>query len=94
MSNRISAAVFKKQEAKIMLRAYYKEQITIGFHPDGYRIDKTASPLNRYTRWDVLEGCNWRNPKPVCFDSLPKKGWVAKDRFDWDRTEDPIDITV
>ena len=27
------------------------EQVTVGFHPDGYRIDKTALPMNRYTKW-------------------------------------------
>ncbi len=61
--------------------------VTIGFHPDGYKIDKTASPMNRYTRWDILPGNNWNNPKPVCFDSLPQKGWFAKDKFDWDESD-------
>jgi hypothetical protein len=60
-------------------------QVDIGFHTDGYRIDKTTAPMNRYTKWDVLAGRSWRNPKSVCFDSLPKEGWIAKDKFDWDR---------
>ncbi|OHB61738.1 MAG: hypothetical protein A2Y76_00160 [Planctomycetes bacterium RBG_13_60_9] len=60
-------------------------EIEIGFHPDGYRIDKTASPMNRYTKWDVLSGSRWVNPRSVCFDSLPSSGWIKKDRFDWDR---------
>jgi len=30
-------------------------EIEIGFHPDGYRIDKTASAMNRYTKWDILQ---------------------------------------
>ena len=61
--------------------------VTVGFHPAGYRIDKTASAINRYTKWDVAQGNHWRNPKPVCFDSLPQAGWIAKDKFDWDETE-------
>jgi hypothetical protein len=60
-------------------------EINVGFHPDGYRIDKTASPMNRYTRWEVSPGSRWTNPVPVCFDALPPKGWIKKDKFDWDR---------
>jgi len=60
------------------------EEIIIGFHPDGYRIDKTASAMNRYTRWDITSTGKWQNPTPVCFDSLPKNGWIAKDKFNWD----------
>ena len=59
------------------------KDVTVGFHQDGYRIDKTALPMNSYTKWDVLQGNRWCNPKPVCFDSLPEKGWIAKDKFDW-----------
>ena len=67
------------------------EQITVGFHPDGYRIDKTASAMNRYTKWQIVTVNKLCNPEPVCFDSLPQQGWFAKDRFDWDKpnvTED------
>jgi len=64
-------------------------EVVVGFHPDGYRIDKTASPMNRYTKWDILPGNHWCDPKPVCFDSLPQQGWFAKERFDWDE----IDMT-
>ena len=60
-------------------------EITVGFHPYGYRIDKTASPMDRYTKWDIRPGNRWCNPKAVCFDSLPRNGWIAKDKFDWDR---------
>lgn len=60
-------------------------EVTIGFHTDGYRIDKTASPMNRYTKWDILSGNHWSNPTPVCFDSLPRQGWIAKDKFDWEK---------
>ena len=59
--------------------------VTIGFHLDGYRIDKTASPMDRYTKWDILPGNRWVNPKAMCFDSLLQNGWIAKDKFDWDR---------
>ena len=59
--------------------------VIVGFHPDGYRIDKTASPMNRYTKWEILPGNKWHNPEPICFNSLPKEGWFAKDRFDWDK---------
>ena len=60
------------------------EDITVGYHPDGYRIDKTAAPLNRYTKWQVISGKGWCDPKPVCFDSLPPHGWIKKDKFNWD----------
>ena len=60
------------------------KDITIGFHPDGYRIDKNASPMNRYTKWEIRAGNYWCNPKPVCFDSLPANGWMAVEKFDWD----------
>ena len=59
--------------------------VTVGFHPDGYRIDKTAPPINRYTKWNILPNNHWCNPEPVCFDSLPQQGWIAKDKFDWDK---------
>ncbi len=59
-------------------------KIKVGFHPAGYRIDKTASAMNRYTKWNVAPGKGWCDPKPVCFDSLPQEGWIKIDRFDWD----------
>jgi len=59
-------------------------EIEVGFHPSGYRIDKTASAMNRYTQWNIVPGRGWCDPKPVCFHSLPPKGWFKKDRFDWD----------
>ena len=67
-------------------------EVTVGFHPEGYRIDKTTSPMNRYTRWDILPGNHWCDPKPVCFDSLPQQGWFAKERFDWDRVNPVVEI--
>jgi hypothetical protein len=60
------------------------KDVLVGFHPDGYRIDTTASPMNRYTKWDILQGNHWCNPRPVCFDSLPRTGWIAADSFEWE----------
>jgi len=76
-----------------MEETFKATQIKVGFHPDGYRIDKTVSPMDWYTKWEILPGNKWRNPISVSFDSLPKKGWFAKDRFDWDKPnlEDLID---
>lgn len=60
-------------------------EINVGFHPGGYRIDKTASPMNRYTKWEILAGNRWAHPTPVCFHSLAEKGWIKKDKFDWSK---------
>lgn len=70
----------------MMDQTFNAAEITVGFHPDGYRIDKTASPMNRYTKWQILQGNQWRNPEPVCFNSLPQHGWFAKDTFDWNKS--------
>ena len=58
-------------------------EVEVGFHPAGYRIDKTASAMNRYTRWNVVPGRGWCEPEAVCFDALPQQGWFKKDKFDW-----------
>jgi len=68
-----------------MEQTFTATEIVVGFHPNGYRIDKTTSPMNRYTQWQLLPDGHWCNPKPVCFDSLPQRGWFAKDKFDWDK---------
>ena len=52
--------------------------IQIGFHPEGYRIDKTAAPMDLYTKWQITREGKWINPKPTCFDSMPQKGWYAE----------------
>ena len=57
--------------------------IEVGYHPNGYRIDKTASAMNRYTQWNIALDNKWSNPKPVCFDSLPPDGWIKSQGFDW-----------
>jgi len=59
------------------------EEIRIGFHPDGYRIDKTAPPLYLYTKWIIEKGGLWHSPKAVCFHSLPADGWTRTEGFDW-----------
>jgi hypothetical protein len=69
-----------------MTMTFSAAEIDVGFHPEGYRIDKTTSPLNRYTKWKVLPGNRWVHPTPVCFDSLPPTGWFKIDRFNWDQT--------
>ena len=63
---------------------YKATKIEVGFHPDGYRIDKTASAINRYTKWKIHAPDRWTDPTPVCFDSLPVSGWFKTDGFDWD----------
>ena len=50
-------------------------EIQIGFHPEGYRIDKTASAMDLYTKWEITPEGKWTNPKPTCFDSMPQEGW-------------------
>jgi len=42
------------------------------------------------TEWQVLPGNHWCNPKPVCFDSLPQRGWIAKDKFDWGKISEEV----
>jgi len=70
-----------------MEKTYKADEIAIGHHPDGYRIDKTAEPLYRYTKWSIAADGRWSNIKPVCFHSLPKDGWKKTERFDWDEFE-------
>ena len=67
-----------------MDQTFNATEIELGFHPAGYRIDKTASAMNRYTQWSIIPGKGWCEAKPVCFDSLPQEGWFKKDKFDWD----------
>ena len=61
--------------------------VRIGYHPGGFRIDKTASAMNRYTQWDIAPDGTWGDPRPVCFHSLPERGWIRADGFDWDQAE-------
>ena len=57
--------------------------IQVGYHPDGFRIDKTTTPMNRYTRWTILDDGGWVHPRPVCFHALPEEGWLPVTSFTW-----------
>ena len=73
-----------------MTRKFRSNSVETAYHPDGYRIDTTSSPINRYTKWDILPDGRWVNMKPVCFDSLPVSGWIKVDAFSWDSKQNPI----
>ena len=60
-------------------------EVTIGFHPAGYKIDKTVSPMNRYTKWQISDDGRWHSPEPVDFDALPEDGWFKVEGFDWNQ---------
>ena len=70
-----------------MSKTYMANEIEVGYHPDGYRIDKTVSPMNRYTKWEINSDGKWMNPKPVCFDSMPEEGWIKAEKFNWSNLE-------
>jgi len=82
-----SLAKLKSAQEIPMEQEFKAAEINIGYHPDGFRIDKTASPMNRYTRWEISNKGKWKNPTPVCFDSLPQEGWLEVDSFDWNDQE-------
>ena len=67
-----------------MSKTFEAGQIEVGYHSDGYRIDRTATPMNRYTTWQITPDGSWVDPKPVCFDSMPQQGWLKAEKFDWD----------
>lgn len=58
-------------------------EIETGYHPEGYRIDKTASPMNLYTKWQISDDGRWHSPEPVDFEGLPQKGWKKVRNFNW-----------
>lgn len=58
-------------------------EINIGYHPDGFRIDKTTLPINKYTSWLISAEGEWEYEKPVCFHTLPEDGWLPVEKFDW-----------
>ena len=72
-----------------MEQTFKATEITIGYHPTGYRIDGTTSPMNLYTKWDIAADGRWIRPRAVCFDSLPQEGWRKADGFDWNEEVDP-----
>lgn len=39
---------------------YQAIEIDTGYHPLGFRIDKGADPLNRYTQWTIDKNGNWK----------------------------------
>jgi len=63
-----------------MDKAFKARDIQIGFHPEGYRIDKTASPIHFYTKWQITPEGKWINPKPASFHSMPQEGWCKEVR--------------
>jgi hypothetical protein len=63
-------------------------EIKTGYHPSGYRIDKNASAMNRYTHWTISENGEWIDPQPVCFDSMPVDGWMKAEKFTWDENKE------
>jgi len=72
----------------VIAQTFNVTEITVGYHPAGYRIDSTASPMNFYTKWEIAEDGRWTNPQPVCFDSLPQDGWRKSDGFEWNEGSD------
>gem|GEM_PF-802063 len=65
----------------IMDQNFNASEIKKGYHPEGYRIDKTASPMDFYTKWEITPEGKWINPKPTCFDSMPQEGWHKTESF-------------
>lgn len=63
------------------------DEVTVGYHPAGFRIDRTATPMHRYTQWRILDDGCWVDPRPVCFHALPEKGWIPVERFAWAEEE-------
>jgi hypothetical protein len=63
-----------------MNSTFKASEIQRGYHPDGYRIDKTASPMNFYTKWQITPEGKWIDPKPVSFHSMPQEGWYKNDQ--------------
>ena len=68
----------------MMDQTFNVTEIEVGYHPDGYRIDKTASPMNWYTKWEIAQDNNLCNPKAVTLHTLPEDGWIQIDKFDWE----------
>jgi len=68
-----------------MEQTFRAAEIEIGFHSGGYRIDKTASPMNLYTKRQISDDGRWHGPEPVDFDVLPEGGWFKAKGFDWNQ---------
>lgn len=63
-------------EKDIESMKYLASEIDTGYNPLGFKIDKGADPLNRYTQFKIDEHGKWINGKPVCFHSIPQEGWI------------------
>jgi hypothetical protein len=70
-----------------MDKTFKASEIQIGFHPDGYRIDKTTSPINYYTKWQITPEGQWIKPKPASFHSMPQEGWYKSLEVEVDQHE-------
>lgn len=66
------AISLRDMEMTVMETTFKATEITAGFHLKGFGIDKTASPMNIYTKWHVNINGRWTGPKPVFFNSLPE----------------------
>ena len=78
---RSTSAIQTKEEIDAILDKEFSirkkaKEIDIGYHPLGYRIDKTAPPMDRYTKWEIGSDGHWLNAIPVCFHALPEYGWI------------------
>lgn len=76
-----------------MCETFKSQDIEIGYHPEGYRIDKTASAMNRYTKWAIQSDGQWQAPKPTCFSSMPNDGWYKCDGFDCGEKNNSLQCT-
>ena len=70
-----------------MDKTFNASEIIKGFHPEGYRIDKTASPMDYYTKWEITPEGKWVGMKATCFDSMPQTGWHKTDTFNGEQSE-------
>jgi hypothetical protein len=59
-----------------MKQSFNASEIKKGCHPEGYRIDKTASPHDFYTKWEITPGGKWINPNPHAFIQCRRKGGI------------------
>lgn len=66
------------------MKTYPAKEITVGYHPAGFRIDKICEPVNRYTKWKIDDSNQWKSFIPVCFHELPESGWIKVEKFNWE----------
>jgi len=63
-----------------MSETFTAREIKMGFHPEGYYINKNTSPMDFYTKWQITPEGKWIEPKPTCFDSMPQQGWYKGEK--------------